>query len=64
MTRGFVRSFYRIGPQRVEFEVEAGKKIGAVRALRAGQPLPFRQSGRTVSFEVPSVLDYEVIALT
>jgi hypothetical protein len=35
-----------------------------VRALRALRDLPFKQLGSTVSFEVPSVLDYEVIALT
>jgi Hypothetical glycosyl hydrolase 6 len=64
MTRGFLRRFYAIGPQRVEFDVAAGKKISGVRALRAGRVLPFKQSGRTVSFEAPSVVDYEVIALT
>ena len=64
MTRGFVRRFYAIGPQQVEFDVTAGKKVSGVRALRAGRSLPFKQSGRTVRFEVPSVIDYEVIALT
>jgi hypothetical protein len=64
MTRGFVRRFYAIGPQQVEFEVAAGKRISSVRALHAGRALAFKQSGRTVSFEVPSVVDYEVIALT
>jgi hypothetical protein len=63
MTRGFVRRFYAIGPQRVEFEVDAGRKITAVRALRAGKDLAFKQAERTVSFEVPSVVDYEVIVL-
>lgn len=64
MTRGFVRRFYTVGPQKVTFDVASGKKIVRVRALRAGRTLPFRQSDRTVSFEVPSVVDYEVIALT
>jgi hypothetical protein len=64
MTRGFVRRFYTIGPQKVEFEVGAGKKVNSVRSLRAGRALPFRQSDRTVRFQVPSVVDYEVIALT
>src|SRR5262249_47651802 len=35
MTRGFVRRFYAIGPQQVEFDVTAGRKISSVRALRA-----------------------------
>jgi hypothetical protein len=64
MTRGFVRRFYAIGPQQVEFDVAAGKKISGVRALRAGRSLSFKQSDRTVRFEIPSVTDYEVIALT
>lgn len=64
MTRGFLRRFYAIGPQQVEFDVAAGKKVGSVRALRAGRALAFKQSNHTVRFEVPSVVDYEVIALT
>jgi hypothetical protein len=64
MTRGFFRRFYAIGPQKVEFNVAGKKEIKNVRALRAGRNLSFKQSDRTAQFEVPSVLDYEVIALT
>jgi hypothetical protein len=64
MTRGFMHEFYRIGPQRVRFQVAAEKKIAAVRALRSGSTLPFKQNGRVIEFEVPSILDYEVVALT
>lgn len=64
MTRGFVRRFYGIGPQKVEFDITAERKIDRVRALRAGRNLPFRQLGKTVRFVVPAVIDYEVIALT
>jgi Hypothetical glycosyl hydrolase 6 len=64
MTRGFLRRFYAIGPQKVEFETVAKKKINNVRALRAGRDLPFRQIDRAVRFEVSTVVDYEVIALT
>jgi hypothetical protein len=64
MTRGFLRRFYAIGSQKVRFEVAAGKRVTAVRALRAANDLRFRQDGAAVRFEVPSVLDYEVIALT
>jgi hypothetical protein len=63
MTRGFIREFYRIGPQKVRFQVAEGRKVTSVRALRAGSALKFQQSGRDIGFEVPSVLDYEVIAL-
>jgi len=62
--RGFVRRFYAIGPQQVEFDVAPGKTITSVRALRAGRSLTFKQTDRTVRFQVPSVVDYEVIALT
>jgi hypothetical protein len=64
MTRGFIRRFYPIAPQQVEFDVAPGKTISQVRALRAGRSLSYKQTGRTVSFEVASVTDYEVIALT
>jgi hypothetical protein len=64
MTRGFVRRFYPLGLQRVTFEIERGQRVTAVRALRADQALTFRQEESTVRFEVPSVVDYEVVALS
>ena len=64
MTRGFIRRFYAVGAQRVEFSVAPGRTIRAVRALRAGRDLPFAQEGARVRFEVPGVIDYEVAALT
>jgi hypothetical protein len=59
-----LRRFYAIGRQKVEFTTARKRKITSVRALRTGRDLSFRQSDRTVWFEVPSILDYEVIALT
>lgn len=64
MTRGVIKRFYSIGPQRVEFSVAPGRSIRAVRALRAGRDLPFTQQGIQVRFEIPTVTDYEVAALT
>jgi hypothetical protein len=64
MTRGYFRRFYPIGAQRVYFDVEEGRKISSVRALRSARGLPFTQNGRTVHFAVPDVTDYEVVALT
>jgi len=64
MTRGFFRRFYPIGPQKAAFTVARGKKIAAVRALRAARALSFTQDGDVVRFEAPAVNDYEVIALT
>ena len=64
MTRGFFRRFYAIGPQKVEFTVARGRTIASVRALRADRALRFTQDGDVVRFDVPSVADYEVVALT
>lgn len=62
--RSFVRRFYPIGPLHVEFSVSAGRKISMVRRLRATQILAFKQTNEIVQFDVPSVKDYEVVALT
>lgn len=66
MTRGYLRRFYPIGPQRVEFAVPEGRKISKAHALRAGRNLEFTRppTGGTVRLTVPSVVDYEVVALT
>ncbi len=63
MTHGFMHNFYRIGPQKVRFGVPEKKKISSVRALRAARSLIFKQTGQAVEFEIPSVLDYEVVAI-
>jgi hypothetical protein len=64
MTRAFVRQAYPIGTQAVRFQVAGDRRIAAVQALRAGRALRFVQRGTTVEFEIPSVVDYEVVALT
>jgi hypothetical protein len=64
MTRAFVRRFYPIGAQRVRFAVAPGRRITAVRGLRAGRALRFAQRDTIVEFDIPSVVDYEVVALT
>jgi hypothetical protein len=64
MTRPFVSQFYPAGPLRVRFQVPAGRKIDSVRALRAPRNLSFNHSEGVITFDIPSVLDYEVIALT
>jgi hypothetical protein len=63
-TRPFIRKFYPIGPLHVTFQLPAGKSVSAARALRSGATLALRQSAGAVQFDVPSVRDYEVIALT
>ncbi|HEV2418477.1 MAG TPA: alpha-amylase family protein [Terriglobia bacterium] len=64
MTRPFVREFYPIGPLQVDYSAPEGRRIARVRALRAGRDLAFKLEGKSLRFEIPSVNDYEVIALT
>jgi hypothetical protein len=64
MTRGFIRQAYPIGVQKVAFAVDGGRRIRQVRTLRGEKTLTFHQEESTVRFEVPSVVDYEVVALT
>jgi FHA domain len=64
LTHPFVSDLYPIGPLQVRFQDSAGRIIRSVRALRASRELAFKQSAGAVTFEVPAVSDYEVIALT
>jgi hypothetical protein len=64
MTRGFIRDIYPIGAQTIAFEVASGRRIKSVRGLRSGTTLSFQQDGTSVRFTVPSIGDYEVVALT
>ena len=61
--RSFVRRFYPTGRLQVALRVPEGKKVSTVRALRLGHSLPFKQTHGVVTAEVPTVKDYEVIAL-
>ncbi len=62
--RGWIREYYPIGPQKVTVQVAVGKRARQVELLRAERALSFRQSGRTVEFTVPQIVDYEVAAIT
>jgi len=64
LTWGLVDRSYAVGPQRVRFEVAPGRTIRRVQALRSGRELTFERDGAAVRFEVASVVDYEVVALT
>ena len=60
----FFGSPYPLGEQKAAFEVDSSRRVGSVKALRADRPLEFHQDSTIVRFVVPSVIDYEVIALT
>jgi hypothetical protein len=63
MTKPFVREFYPIGPLRVELKLPGGKRISSAKALGLSRELPFMQAAGRVTFELPTVRDYEVVAL-
>ena len=50
-------------PQHVELDLPPGKRITRARTLVKESDLTVRQNGNTISFTVPSVLDYEVVAM-
>jgi len=63
-THGSIRRAYPLGPQQIRFRVNRGRVVKNVRTLRAATSLKFQQQAETVTFEVPGITDYEVIALT
>ena len=64
MTHPYISQFYPTGPLHVRFQIPNGRKIASVRALRADRDVAFRQMEAAVAFDIPSVLDYEVMAIT
>ena len=62
-THGYIRRAYPLGPQQVRFRTD-GRPIKSARALRSGTPVTFQQQDGIVSFEVPAIGDYEIVALT
>jgi hypothetical protein len=61
--RGVIRDIYLLGPQQVRFRVNEGHSIKTVRALRAAANLKFHQQRETITFDLPGIADYEVVAL-
>ncbi len=50
-------------PQSVEVDIPKGKHVVRVHTLMQEGPMPHTLTGNTLKFRVPSVLDYEVIAI-
>jgi hypothetical protein len=61
--RGKMRKLVDLGPQTVRIELPREVKIKTASLLRSEATLPFRQHGRVVEFNVPSIGSYEVAAL-
>jgi hypothetical protein len=50
-------------PQYVEIDLPQGTKVVKAHTLMKEGRLPLQYKGRTVSFTIPSILDYEVVAI-
>lgn len=61
--RSSIRRFYPTGPLHVSIRVPEGKRVSAVRALRAGRSLSFKQTNEIMTADLPTVTDYEVVSL-
>jgi len=64
MTHGAIRQTYTLGAQHVRFRVGKDRAVKNVRALRSAATLKFQQQDETVSFDLPNLADYEVVALS
>lgn len=61
--RGTFRGPVALGPQRVAVEVPAGRTPSKVRLLRDGSEPSLAWDGVRASFQVPALLDYEIVAI-
>jgi len=61
--RGWIRDYYPIGAQRVQFRLPAGRRVTRVELLRAERDIPFHVEGDSIEFTISVVNDYEVAAL-
>jgi hypothetical protein len=53
-----------VGPLRVSLRLPAGVKGARARLLVSGATIPVQVTGGTAAFEVPSVLDHEVVVIS
>jgi hypothetical protein len=63
MMKGPVREFVPLPAQRVSVKLPPGARARAVHLLGSGQPARFEQAAGEVRLTVPSILDYEAIAI-
>jgi hypothetical protein len=64
LTHPYISDFYPTGPLKAKFQIPNGRRITQVRTLRGSRELSFNQANGTVTFEIPEVMDYEVVAIT
>jgi hypothetical protein len=63
MHRGWLRSFYAIGAQKVKMVLPKDRKVTRVELLRAERQVPFTVVAGSIEFTIPRVLDYEVAGI-
>lgn len=61
---GPMRATTMLGEQKIRLKLPAGRTIGKARLLMAGKDVTFTQNGGLVDLVVPSLNEYEVVALT
>jgi hypothetical protein len=61
--KGWFREPYPLGPQRVSLELPEGAKVRKVLALSSEAQLKHSLENGVLRCEVPSVADYEVVAV-
>lgn len=64
MLRGWFREFYPIHTLNLDLQQPPGKTITKAQALRAERDLRITQRDGRLRIELPTLVDYEVIALT
>jgi hypothetical protein len=63
MMKGPMREILPLGQQRVQIPVPAGKQIKSLKLLRSGETPTVTESVGDITMMVPSILDFEVIAI-
>ena len=63
MMKGPVRELIPVGAQKVRLRLPDGRHAKKVRLLAAGQTVPARRTGQSLSVTVPSILDHEIVAI-
>jgi hypothetical protein len=63
MHRGWIRSFFPIGEQRVRMQIAPGRRVSRVELLRAGNEVRHTSRDGMIEFSIPRVEDYEVAAI-
>ena len=63
MHRGWLRTYYPIGAQKVKMALPRGRKVTRVDLLRTERQIPFSGGAGTVEFTIPRVEDYEIAGI-